>query len=94
MLDGINVCIFVNFQVIIFAKCSTPERQANDSILFPRLTQLNAWENFDSCDGDGCGVVVGIVAYYTRGRGFDSRTVETFVCMNKSVCIGSGCFDV
>jgi hypothetical protein len=41
-----------------------------------------------------CGVVVGILAYYARGRGFDSRTVQTFVCMNMSVCIGSGCFYV
>jgi hypothetical protein len=39
-----------------------------------------------------CGVVVGILAYYARGRGFDSRTGQTFVCM--SVCIGSGCFYV
>jgi hypothetical protein len=31
------------------------------------------------------GVVVGILAYYARGRGFDSRTAQTFVCMNKSV---------
>jgi hypothetical protein len=41
-----------------------------------------------------CGVVVGIFAYYARGRGFDSRTVQTFVYMNMSVCIGSGCFYV
>jgi hypothetical protein len=26
--------------------------------------------------------------------GFDSRTVHTFVCMNMSDCIGSGCFYV
>jgi hypothetical protein len=26
-----------------------------------------------------CGVVVEILAYYARGRGFDSRTVQTFV---------------
>jgi hypothetical protein len=32
------------------------------------------------------------LAYY--GCGFDSRTVQTFVCMNMSVCIGSGCFYV
>jgi hypothetical protein len=36
-----------------------------------------------------CSVVVGIVAYYARGRGFDSRTVQTFVCMNMSV-VGLG----
>jgi hypothetical protein len=41
-----------------------------------------------------CGVVEGIFAYYARGRGFDSRTVQTFVCMNMSVCIGTGCFYV
>jgi hypothetical protein len=40
------------------------------------------------------GVLVGILAYYARGRGFDSRTVQTFVCMNMTVCIGSGCFYV
>jgi hypothetical protein len=40
------------------------------------------------------GVVVGILAYYARGRGFDSRTVQKFVCMSMSVCIGSGCFYV
>jgi uncharacterized membrane protein len=34
------------------------------------------------------GVVVGIFAYYTRGRGVDSRTVQTFVCMNMSVGLG------
>jgi hypothetical protein len=42
-----------------------------------------------SIDGR-CGVVVGILAYYARGRGFDSRTVQTFLCMNVPVCIGSG----
>jgi hypothetical protein len=36
--------------------------------------------------------MVGILAYYARGRGFDSHTVQTFVCMNMSVCIGAGCF--
>jgi hypothetical protein len=40
------------------------------------------------------GVVIGILAHYARGREFDSRTVQTFVCMNMSVCIGSGCFYV
>jgi hypothetical protein len=35
-----------------------------------------------------CGVVVGILAYYARGREFDSHTMQTFVCMNMSVCIG------
>jgi hypothetical protein len=40
------------------------------------------------------GVVVGILAYYARGRGFDCCTVQTFVCMNMSVYIGSGCFYV
>jgi hypothetical protein len=40
------------------------------------------------------GVVVGILAYYASGRGFDSRTVQTFVCMNMSVCIGFGYFYV
>jgi hypothetical protein len=37
-------------------------------------------------------VLVGILAYYARGRGFDFRTVQTFVCINMSVCIGFGCF--
>jgi hypothetical protein len=32
------------------------------------------------------GVVVGILVYYARGRGLDSRTVQTFVCLNMSVC--------
>jgi hypothetical protein len=36
------------------------------------------------------GVVVWILAHYARGCGFDSRTMQTFVCMNMSVCIGSG----
>jgi hypothetical protein len=43
-----------------------------------------------------CGVV-GILAkrkHCARGRGFDSRTVQTFACMNMFVCIGSGCFYV
>jgi hypothetical protein len=34
--------------------------------------------------------VVGILAYYARGREFNSRTVQTFVCRNISVSIGSG----
>jgi hypothetical protein len=29
--------------------------------------------------------VVRILAYYARGRGFDFRTVQTFVCMKMSV---------
>jgi hypothetical protein len=40
------------------------------------------------------GVLVGILAYYAGGRVFVSRTVQTFVCMNMSVFIGSGCFYV
>jgi hypothetical protein len=42
-------------------------------------------------DGRFC-VVVEILAYYARDCGFDSRIYQTFVCMNMSVCIGSGCF--
>jgi hypothetical protein len=34
--------------------------------------------------------VVGLPANYARGRGFDSRTVQTFVCMNMSVVLGLG----
>jgi hypothetical protein len=30
--------------------------------------------------------------YCVRGRAFDPRTVQTFVCMNMSVCTGAGCF--
>jgi hypothetical protein len=46
-------------------------------------------------EGDGrFGAVVEILAYYARGRGFDSRIVQTFVYMNMSVCIGSGRFYV
>jgi hypothetical protein len=41
-----------------------------------------------------CGIVVGILVYYTRGRRFDSCTVQRFVCMHMSVCIGSGSFHV
>jgi hypothetical protein len=40
------------------------------------------------------GVVVGILGYYARGRGFNSRRMQTFVCMNMSVCIGSEYFYV
>jgi hypothetical protein len=36
--------------------------------------------NITSFDGQ-CGVAVGILAYYARGRGFDSRTVQTYVCL-------------
>jgi hypothetical protein len=40
--------------------------------------------------------MVRLLAYCARGdlltRGFDSRTVQTFVCLNMSVCIGSGRF--
>jgi hypothetical protein len=41
---------------------------------------------------DRFGGVVGILAYYAKGRGFHSRTVQKFVCVCVSVCIGSGCF--
>jgi hypothetical protein len=30
--------------------------------------------------------------YCAKGHGFDPCTVQTFVCMYMSVCIGSGCF--
>jgi hypothetical protein len=33
--------------------------------------------------------MVRILAYFARGRGFDSRTTQTFVCINISVYIGS-----
>jgi hypothetical protein len=32
-----------------------------------------------------CGVVVAILAYYAKGRGFDSRTVKKIVGMNMFV---------
>jgi hypothetical protein len=35
-------------------------------------------------------VVVGILAYYARGRGFDSRTVHTSVCMKCLFLLGLG----
>jgi hypothetical protein len=35
------------------------------------------------------GVVVEILAYYAGGRAFDSRTVQTFVCM-KMYVLGLG----
>jgi hypothetical protein len=38
------------------------------------------------------GAMVRIFAYCARGRGFDSRTVQTFVCINMSVCTRSGRF--
>jgi hypothetical protein len=40
------------------------------------------------------GVVVGLLTYNAKGRWFDSRTVQTFLCMNMSIYIGSGCFYV
>jgi hypothetical protein len=50
---------------------------------------------FEPAIDDGrCGVVVRILVYYARGRGFDFRTVQTFVNMNMSVYIGSACFNV
>jgi hypothetical protein len=40
------------------------------------------------------GVVVAILAYYARGRGFNSRIMQTIVCINMSVFIGSGSYYV
>jgi hypothetical protein len=39
--------------------------------------------NYYVIDGR-CGVVAGILAYHARGRVFDSRTVQTFVCIHMS----------
>jgi hypothetical protein len=36
--------------------------------------------------------LMGILAYYVRDYGFDSRTVQTFVCINMSACIVPGYF--
>jgi hypothetical protein len=36
------------------------------------------------------GAVDRVLGYCTRGRMFDTHTVQTSVCMNISVCIGSG----
>jgi hypothetical protein len=63
----------------------------------PGVPGTEYWSSHDGGEVNGirdgrCGEVVGILAYYARGRGFDSRTVQTFVWMNMSVCIGSGCF--
>jgi hypothetical protein len=48
----------------------------------------------DDNDDDRFGAVSCILACYARGRGFDPRTVQTFMCMNMSICIESGCFYV
>jgi hypothetical protein len=40
------------------------------------------------------GVVVEILAYYARGRGFDSRTVQTFVCTNMFVGLGVSMYNM
>jgi hypothetical protein len=52
-------------------------------------TKIVCLANNTSIDGR-IGVVVGMLAYYARGRGFDPRTVQTFVCMNMSVVLGLG----
>jgi hypothetical protein len=36
--------------------------------------------------------VLGCIAYYATGRGFDPRIEQTFMCMNVAVCIEFGCF--
>jgi uncharacterized membrane protein (DUF441 family) len=46
--------------------------------------------NVFRCFDGQFGVVVGILAHYARGRGFDSRTVQTFVCMNMLFVLGLG----
>jgi hypothetical protein len=40
------------------------------------------------------GVADWILVYCTRSRRFNPRTVQTFVSMNMSICIGSGCFQL
>jgi hypothetical protein len=68
--------------------CAATERRVD-------MQLLNAVSDENPYIHDGrCGVVVGIPAYYARGRRFDSRTVQTFVCTNMSVYIGSWCFYV
>jgi hypothetical protein len=37
-------------------------------------------------------IVIGTLAYYVRGRGFDPRTVQTFDCINTSAWIASEYF--
>jgi hypothetical protein len=43
-------------------------------------------------DDDRLGVFARILSYYARVHGFDPCTVQTFVCMNMSIFIKSGCF--
>jgi hypothetical protein len=58
------------------------------------VSNKNHNENDEMNDDGRFGVVVGILAYYARGRGFDSSTVQIIVCMNMYICTGSGCFYV
>jgi hypothetical protein len=51
------------------------------------------WQPLHYFDGR-FGVVVGILAYYARDCGFDSFTVQKFVCMNMSVWIGVSMYNM
>jgi hypothetical protein len=85
---------------IIFLNWHDATKFTNMNITNPNIFAVAA-DNVFSTDKqilrrfDGqFGVVVRILAYNARGCGFDSPTVQTFECMNMSVCIGSGCFYV
>jgi hypothetical protein len=41
-----------------------------------------------------CGGVVGILAYHARGRGFDSHTAQTFVCINIVLGLGVSMYNM
>jgi hypothetical protein len=67
-------------------------------LTFYNMLKTSAYFNFVNGQVDYYlgrrGVLMWILVYYARGRGFDSLTVQTFVSMNMSVCIGSECFYV
>jgi hypothetical protein len=55
------------------------------------VSAINPLVAFYDIHGGNSDIVVCIIACYVKGRGFDSRTIRKFVCMNMSVCIESQC---
>jgi hypothetical protein len=79
-----NVCKCTRDKLSMPSKARRSLRQyifGHPSYDRPLRTLLNFHERNDG----GFGVMVGILAYYARGRGFDSCTVQTFLRMNMPV---------
>jgi hypothetical protein len=75
-----------------FKDLSIHRDRQQEAILFYTMLLLTLTAHTPEMDCDQTMGLPTVNSMYATGRELHPRTAQTFVCMNMSVCVGSGCF--